>query len=69
MLALIVLAIKYITKGHHIERYNNNEGENFDEGLTYIGTHWYLSCGHEYESVEYLNYCPVCGRKVVDNEL
>lgn len=57
------------TEGVYVEGYDNGEDEGIDGEWFYTGARWYLSCKHECEGTERPNYCPVCGRKVVDDEL
>lgn len=53
----------------YIEGYDDGVEEGINGEWYYTGARWYLSCKHECEGTERPNYCPVCGRKVVNDEL
>jgi rubrerythrin len=57
------------TEAVYVEGYDDGVEEGINGEWYYTGARWFLSCKHECEGTERPNYCPVCGRKVVDDEL
>ena len=50
-----------------IECFDDGVDEGLDgEWFSYSSPMWYLSCGHTAQGTEKPNFCPNCGRKVVD---
>ena len=50
-----------------VEGYDDGVDEGMDgEWYSYVPPTWYLSCGHRCEGSERPRYCPVCGKRVVE---
>lgn len=51
----------------HVECFDDGVDEGVDgEWYSYSAPTWYLSCGHEIHESERPEWCPWCGKKVVD---
>lgn len=52
-----------------VEGYDDGVDEGMDgDWYSYAPPTWYLSCGHRCEGSERPRYCPVCGKRVVEED-
>ena len=52
-----------------VEGYDDGIDEGMDgDWYSYAPPTWYLSCGHRCEGGERPRYCPVCGKRVVEED-